>query len=83
MSAETNIPRRTLDDGLDFEEVQGTTGPARPWDDDVRRIEAGVGYRFARKVIGKLVYQATTLDPGPAGESRTSDLVAAQMSLGF
>ncbi len=70
-------------DQIDYDEVQGTPGPARPWDDYVRRIEAGLGYRFARKVLGKVVYQSTTLDPGPVGESRTSDLVAGQLSLGF
>ncbi len=70
-------------DQLRFDEVQGSTGPARPWDDDVTRLEGGVGYRFDRHVIAKLVYQDNTLDPGAGGDSRSSDLVAAQVSLGF
>lgn len=70
-------------DQLRFDDIQGTSGPARPWDDDVTRIEGGVGYRFDRHVIAKVVYQNTKLDPGPGGSSRNSDLVAAQVSLGF
>jgi len=70
-------------DQMLFEDIQGTTGPARPWDDDVRRFEGGLGYRFDRRVLGKVVYQTTTLDPGPTGASRTENLVAAQLSLGF
>lgn len=70
-------------DALLFDEVQGTTGPARPWDDDVYRFEGGIGYRFDRHVIAKVVYQKTTLDPRPAGDFRSSELVAAQVSLGF
>jgi hypothetical protein len=34
-------------------------------------------------VIGKVVYQTTKLDPGPAGSSRTESVVGAQLSLGF
>ena len=70
-------------DQLLFDDVQGTTGPPRPWDDDVRRFEGGVGYRFDRHVLAKAVYQTTTLDPGPAGSSRSSSVVGAQLSLGF
>jgi hypothetical protein len=70
-------------DQLLFDDIQGTTGPARPWDDDVRRFEGGLGYRFDRRVVAKAVYQTTTLDGRPSGTSRTSDLVGAQLSLGF
>lgn len=70
-------------DQLLFDEVQGTIGPARPWDDDVTRFEGGIGYRFDRHVVGKAIYQTTTLDPGPSGPSRSSSLVGAQLSLGF
>ena len=70
-------------DQLLYDEVQGTTGPARPWDDDVTRLEGGVGYRFSRHVMAKAVYQETKLDPGPVGDSRTSSLVAGQLVLGF
>jgi hypothetical protein len=70
-------------DQLLFDEVAPTVGPERPWDDDVTRFEGGIGYRFDRHVLGKVVYQTTKLDPGPAGPSRSSDLVGAQLVLGF
>lgn len=70
-------------DQLLFDEVTPTVGPSRPWDDDVTRFEGGLGYRFDRHVLGKIVYQTTKLDPGPAGSSRSSALVGAQLVLGF
>ena len=69
-------------DQLLFDDITGTGG-TRPWDDDVTRFEGGVGYRFDRHVLAKAVYQTTTLDPGPAGPSRSSSIVGAQLSLGF
>lgn len=70
-------------DQLLFDDVTPTVGPARPWDDDVTRFEGGLGYRFDRHVIGKVVYQSTKLDGGPSGSSRTESVVGAQLSLGF
>lgn len=68
-------------DRLTFSDVQGTTGPARPWDADVTRFEGGLGYRIQRHVTGKLVYQATTRDDGTLDS--TDDLVAGQLSFTF
>jgi hypothetical protein len=68
---------------LVFDEITGTTGPARPWDDDVRRFEGGVGYRIDRHVTAKAVYQVNWMDPGAAGTTRRSEMLAAQLGLGF
>ncbi len=72
-------------DVLRFDEIQGSSGPPRPWDDDVTRIEAGVGYRVDRHVVAKAVYQVTTRDSGAGGPAaeRKDDLVAAQLTIGF
>ena len=70
-------------DQLLFDDVTPLAGPERPWDDDVTRFEGGLGYRFDRHVIGKVVYQSTKLDPGPSGSSRTESVVGAQLVLGF
>jgi hypothetical protein len=70
-------------DEMTFDEISPSVGPARPWDDDLRRFEGGVGYRIDRHVLAKAVYQVNWKDPGDAGETRKLDLLAAQLSLGF
>jgi hypothetical protein len=70
-------------EALRFGEIAGGTGARRPWDHDVTRFEAGVGYRISRDVVGKLVAQHTREErPAPAGD-RDLDLVAAQLSIAF
>lgn len=72
-------------DVLRFDDLQGTSGPVRPWDADVTRFEGGLGYRIDRHVTAKAVYQSTKRDPGPgaATAARTDNLLAAQVVIGF
>jgi len=67
-----------------FGKITDSSGARRTWDANVTRIETGLGYRFDRSTIAKLVYQynemaATT----PGGEKTTPSLVAAQLSISF
>jgi hypothetical protein len=71
-------------DQLLFSDIQGSTGPPRPWDDNVSRFEGGAGYRVLHPLTAKLVYQMDKLDPQvPAGQSRSYDLMAAALSFSF
>ena len=71
-------------DQLLFSDIQGSTGPARPWDDNVSRFEGGAGYRVLHPLTAKVVYQMDKLDPvAPAGQSRRYDLMAAALSFSF
>jgi hypothetical protein len=69
-------------DLMRFGSIADSTGASRRWDDDVTRIETGLGYRFDRNVVSKVVYQQTTLDRS-AGGTRRLDLWAAQLSVTF
>lgn len=62
-----------------YQRVDGPDGSV-PWDDDVRRIEAGFGYHWSRDVLVKLVGQVTD-----AGRGFSSDTFfpALQVSLVF
>lgn len=53
----------------------------RPWDDDVDRFEAGLGYRIARGAVIKGQWQRTRLQE--LGGPQTFDLFVTQLSLGF
>ena len=71
-------------DQLFFSDIQGSTGPARPWDDNVSRFEGGAGYRVLRPLTAKVVYQSNKLDPvEPSGQERRYDLLAAAVSFSF
>src|SRR5207249_1384164 len=71
-------------DLLRFGKIKDSTGAERPWDANVTRIETGIGYRFNRGTIAKLVYQHDELDYGtPSQERQRSSLVAAQLSITF
>lgn len=71
-------------DVLRFGEIAGSTGPPRPWDWSVTRVEVGGGYRFNRDTVGKLVYQWNRLEIDKGLDLyRRASLVAAQLSLGF
>ena len=71
-------------DVLRFGKIKDSTGAERPWDANVTRFETGIGYRFNRGTIGKLVYQHDELDYGtPSKERERSSLVAAQLSITF
>src|SRR5262249_53473736 len=71
-------------DLLRFGKIKDSSGAERPWDADVTRFETGVGYRFNRGTIAKLVYQHNELDYGSASmEEERSSLVAAQLSVSF
>ena len=65
-----------------FGEVTDSTGTRRPWDHNIARVETGVGYRFDRNTIGKLVYQGTRHDES-ADEHEWYHLVGAQLSVAF
>ena len=69
---------------LRFSDVRDSTGTLRTWDDDVRRVEVGAGFRVQRRVFAKLLYQRHWLTPSLAAlEERSYDLVAGQLSVGF
>ena len=68
-------------DLLRFSQLHESTGEPFPWNDDVDRIEAGLGYRPMRGVVLKTVWQRTTLDDGE--EREPHDLVAVQAALAF
>ena len=70
-------------DQLVFSEISGSTGVRRPWDDNVKRLELGAGYRFSPDITGKLVYQRTELDHEVDDTHPVADLVAVQLSVGF
>ena len=58
-------------DALQFGEIADSMGVERPWDSNVMRVEAGVGYRFNRDATAKLIYQRTHLDAeDPAADPR-------------
>ncbi len=67
-----------------FGKIADSGGIKHPWDADVTRVETGVGYRFSRDVIGKVVYQHTRLDlESVPKDQRGHALVAAQISVAF
>lgn len=71
-------------DLLRFGEITDSGGNSRPWDHDVTRVEAGVGYRFDRAAVAKIVYQQTRLDrEGLDPASPRYALAAAQVSVKF
>jgi hypothetical protein len=65
-----------------FSELAGATTPSQPWDLNRDRIEAGVGYRVARRVTLKGVFQRNT-EHAPTGGTRHDDLFATALSVGF
>jgi hypothetical protein len=68
-------------DALRHSEVADSTGAKEPWDYDVDRFEAGIGYRLARGSTIKLVLQRTTqIDEGARF---AHDLYAVQYSVRF
>lgn len=69
---------------LRYTKVQGSTGPARPWDDDVRRFEGGVGYRINKNLQAKASYQSITQDSRVGANSdRRFDVLAATAVVTF
>ena len=71
-------------DALRFGEIANSSGTKLPWDCNVTRMESGFGYRFSREATAKLIYQRTDLGvPGTSDQSRTLDMVAAQLSIAF
>lgn len=69
-------------DLMRFGELAGTTTPSQPWDHDRDRVEAGIGYRAARRATLKGVFQRNT-EHLPNGASSQDDLYAVALSLGF
>ncbi|MCC6349999.1 MAG: hypothetical protein IT347_10475 [Candidatus Eisenbacteria bacterium] len=53
----------------------------RPWDDDVDRLDCGLGYRLSRKAALKASWQRTRLDQADGQQS--FDLFLSQLSLEF
>ena len=71
-------------DALSFGEIADASGAKHPWDSNVSRIEAGVGYRFDRNALAKVVYQGTNLETeGAVKTLRRPSMVAAQVSIAF
>jgi hypothetical protein len=70
-------------DALRFSDIVDSGGFARTWDRDIDRIEAGLGYRFDRNVLAKLVWQGNTWRAHGAAPADTHDLVGGQVSVRF
>lgn len=71
-------------DALRFSEITDSGGNSRPWDHDVTRVETGVGYRFDRAAVAKLVFQQTRYDrEGLTPSSPRYSLIAGQLSFKF
>jgi hypothetical protein len=71
-------------DVLRFGEVADSTGARRPWDSNVNRYEAGVGFRFTRNALAKVIWQRNELETVGQVPGRVSpSLVAAQIAVGF
>ena len=68
-----------------FGDLADSTGWSRPWDDDMTRIETGLGYRVRRDVVAKAVYQLNLEQEFEAGkkEDDSYELWAVQLSLSF
>jgi hypothetical protein len=69
-------------DAIRFSDITPSSGPAQSWDSDVSRMESGVGYRFDRNSVAKLVYQHTKKESTP-GNFDHYEMVAGQLSVGF
>lgn len=63
-----------------FSDVTPAGGPARPWDDDLDRLELGGGVRVGPGTRLKLAWQRNRFRPFGASE-RDEDLFAASLSL--
>jgi hypothetical protein len=67
-----------------FGDLADSTGTSKPWDTDWDRGEAGAGYRVARDVTAKVVYQWNqAMSDSPVLERSRYDLVAGQLSIRF
>lgn len=69
-------------DVLRFGKIRDSTGVEWPWDADIDRVETGVGYRFDRDVVGKVVLQRTKGET-PTEYYLDGSVVAAQLSISF
>lgn len=67
-----------------FDEIRDSAGASKPWDTNWDRGEAGLGYRVARGVLAKAVYQWNTpKSDSPNVEDETYSLAATQLSVRF
>jgi len=67
-----------------FGDITDSAGLEHTWDWNVRRAEAGVGYRITRDATAKLIYQRTRQDVNqPSEDHRDQSIVGAQLSFGF
>jgi len=69
-------------DAIRFGHVRTSAGVVRPWDDDVERLETGVGYRVSRDVRVKAVVQRNVLHAF-AGSTEATELFALAASIRF
>jgi hypothetical protein len=71
-------------DVMRFGKIMDSGGALRPWDSNLSRVETGVGYRFSRDALAKVVYQRTTyeISPNPPAPA-ARDLFAGQLSFAF
>ena len=67
-----------------FGKIEDSAGVEHTWDWNVTRIEGGVGYRIARDMTAKVVYQFTQQDNDtPGTDDPDFSIVGAQLSIGF
>jgi len=69
-------------EAMRFSDVVTSANVTRPWDDDVDRVEAAIGFRFTREVRGRLGAQRTHRRPFAAAPV-DHDLLAASLTLAF
>jgi hypothetical protein len=70
-------------DALRFSHVIESSGRSLPWDHDLDRIEAGLGYRIDRRATLKAVVQRHTIRDADYLKTYVDDLIALQLSLRF
>jgi len=70
-------------DQMRFSDLLGTDGLARPWDRDVDRIEAGLGFRPERGLLIKGVYQREWLRGDALHAGDAYNLIGGQLSVSF
>ena len=71
-------------DAMRFGKIRASSGAERPWDANVTRFEAGVGYRFDRGTLAKLVHQWNQVEyEGATTRRERPKMAAAQLSVAF
>jgi hypothetical protein len=69
-------------DVIRFGKIADSAGVMHTWDYDVNRLETGVGYRFNRAMLAKVIYQQSVVDQD-ANPDLKLNLFAVMLSTSF